>query len=74
MQPVIQRVLAALFLGFGFAGVALASAEDELRLIEEQRRAAIRNKDFATLSSMYAEDFLGVTSTGQLVRREEHPP
>ena len=42
-------------------------AEQELRALEAARTQAIRAGDRATLERLYAEDFHGVTSAGQVV-------
>lgn len=65
------RALVGFFLAISCIGTALASPEDDLRLLEEQRRQAIKEQDFATLSTIYAPEFVGVTSTGQLVSRDQ---
>lgn len=59
--------------GFAFlalvAGPAFGGTEEELRALEEKRRAAIRAKDFATLSEIYAPSFLAVAGNGQMIDR-----
>jgi ketosteroid isomerase-like protein len=50
---------------------ALAGVEDELRAIEEQRREAIRSKDFARLAQIYAPSFRAVAGNGQVIDREQ---
>jgi ketosteroid isomerase-like protein len=52
-------------------GLALAAPEDDLRILEEQRRQAIKEQDFATLGHIYAPEFIGVTGAGQVVDRAE---
>jgi ketosteroid isomerase-like protein len=48
-----------------------ASTESDLKDLEEQRREAIRTKDFATLSRIYAPGFLAVGGNGQVIDREQ---
>ena len=67
----VPCVVVGLFFVISCIGTALASPEDDLRLLEEQRRQAIKDRDFATLSNIYAPEFVGVTSTGQLVSRDQ---
>jgi ketosteroid isomerase-like protein len=50
---------------------ARAGVEDELRAIEEQRREAIRGKDFARLGQIYAPSFRAVAGNGQVIDREQ---
>lgn len=71
IHPTLARISLALLLSLCLSGPVLASPEHDLRLIEEQRQHAIRAKDFAALSNIYAPDFLGVTGTGQLLRRDD---
>jgi ketosteroid isomerase-like protein len=71
IHPALARISLALLLSLCLSGPVLASPEHDLRLIEEQRQHAIRAKDFAALSNIYAPDFLGVTGTGQLLRRDD---
>jgi ketosteroid isomerase-like protein len=54
-----------------FAGNAAhaATAEEELTALEDQRREAIRVKDFATLGRIYAPEFTAVAGNGQLIDR-----
>ncbi|HEV8688843.1 MAG TPA: nuclear transport factor 2 family protein, partial [Ideonella sp.] len=60
-----------------FAGLLLASARaeagtaDELNTLEEQRRDAIAQHDFARLASIYAPEFVAVAGNGQLIDREQ---
>jgi ketosteroid isomerase-like protein len=46
-----------------------ATAEQELIAIEDQRREAIRIKDFGTLGKIYAPEFMAVAGNGQLIDR-----
>jgi ketosteroid isomerase-like protein len=57
-------------LALGCAGAAFAGTADELQQIEEQRREAIRAKDFATLARIYAPGFVAVAGNGQFVDRD----
>lgn len=50
---------------------ALADTESELTTLEEQRREAIRAKDFASLSRIYAPTFVAVAGNGQLIDRDQ---
>jgi ketosteroid isomerase-like protein len=59
-------LLSALGPRYGFAGT-----ETELRELEEQRRDAIRLKDFEKLSQIYAASFLAVAGNGQLIDRAQ---
>ena len=52
------------------AGPARAArAEEELIAVEDQRREAIRIKDFGTLGRIYAPEFMAVAGNGQLIDR-----
>jgi ketosteroid isomerase-like protein len=52
------------------AGAArAASAEEELTALEDQRRDAIRVKDFAMLGRIYAPEFIAVAGNGELIDR-----
>ena len=46
-----------------------ASAEEELTALEDQRRDAIRVKDFAMLGRIYAPEFTAVAGNGELIDR-----
>lgn len=52
------------------ASPVLAGAEQELRAIEETRRAAIAAQDFRALSQIYAESFLAVAGNGAVIDRD----
>jgi ketosteroid isomerase-like protein len=67
----VLRAVVGLSLAIASVGVALASPEDDLLRLEEQRRQAIKAQDFATLSNIYAPEFVGVTSAGQMVSRDQ---
>lgn len=67
----VLRHVAAFMLAICCLGVAHATPEEQLRRLEEQRREAIRGQDFATLSRIYAAEFVGVTGGGQLVSRDQ---
>jgi ketosteroid isomerase-like protein len=54
-----------------FNSLALASPEGDLRRLEEQRRQAIKEQDFATLGLIYAPEFVEVTGAGQIVDRAQ---
>jgi len=70
IRAVTWRALLALLLAC--TGVpAQASVEDELRALEEQRREAIRAKDFARLAQIYAPTFRAVAGNGQVIDREQ---
>src|SRR5689334_22213625 len=43
-----------------------SSLEDQLRAADAERNAALRRGDTATLARLYADDFVMVTSSGQL--------
>ena len=45
-------------------------AEREVLELEHARNEAIRTGDRATLSRIYAEDFVGVTTTGSIIDKE----
>ena len=49
--------------------VRAASAEEELTALEDQRRDAIRVKDFAMLGRIYAPEFTAVAGNGELIDR-----
>lgn len=53
-----------------FAGTSFAAtAEEELTALEDQRREAVRVKDFATLGRIYAPEFTAVAGNGELIDR-----
>jgi ketosteroid isomerase-like protein len=67
----VQRVVVALLLWASLCTPARAGVEDELRAIEEQRREAIRAKDFVRLAQIYAPSFRAVAGNGQIIDREQ---
>jgi ketosteroid isomerase-like protein len=72
VSPILlQRALVVLLLLASVCTPARAGAEDELRAIEEQRREAIRSKDFARLAQIYAPSFRAVAGNGQVIDREQ---
>ena len=50
---------------------ARATSEDELLRIESARSEAIQRADLKTLDEIYADDFVGVAGTGQLVTKRQ---
>jgi ketosteroid isomerase-like protein len=58
---------------FTILAVITVQASDEalLRAIEQQRQAAIREQDFAALSRIYAEDFVGIPGNGSVIVRTQ---
>jgi ketosteroid isomerase-like protein len=50
---------------------AFASTADDLQAVEEQRRSAIKNKDFGILSAIYDSGFEAVAGNGQLINRAQ---
>ena len=67
-----RHALAALALAASgcLAGTCFAAtAEEELTALEDQRREAIRVKDFATLGRIYAPEFIAVAGNGELIDR-----
>ena len=48
-----------------------SKVEQELKQIEETRRAAIKQGDFKTLETIYAVDFSGIAGSGQLIDRAQ---
>lgn len=50
---------------------AAATAEEELRALEDQRQEAIRIQDFGTLGRIYAPEFIAVAANGQVVDRSQ---
>lgn len=65
------RAAIALLLSVSLVTPVRAGVEDELRAIEDQRREAIRSKDFARLAQIYAPSFRAVAGNGQLIDREQ---
>jgi ketosteroid isomerase-like protein len=65
-------LIVALILGIFVAVGARSetSPEQELKGIEQARSEAIRTGDLAALGRIYADDFHGVTTTGQAVDKE----
>jgi ketosteroid isomerase-like protein len=61
----------ALLLSITLCMSVRAGVEDELRALEDQRREAIRSKDFVRLSQIYAPSFRAVAGNGQLIDREQ---
>jgi ketosteroid isomerase-like protein len=66
-----RRAWLALLLFISLCMPARAGVEEELRAIEDQRREAIRTKDFARLSQIYAPSFRAVAGNGQVIDREQ---
>jgi ketosteroid isomerase-like protein len=50
---------------------ARPATEDELLRIESARSEAIQRADLKTLDDIYADDFVGVAGTGQLVTKQQ---
>jgi ketosteroid isomerase-like protein len=50
---------------------ARAASEDELLRVESARSEAIQRGDLKTLEEIYADDFVGVAGTGQLVTKAQ---
>jgi len=72
MGSYLTRAFCALLLAVALAPVtSWASTEDELRQIEEQRRAAIQAKDVGTLNRIYAPSFVAIAVNGQLINRAQ---
>jgi len=70
----IDRRRTAMVLGMMAAAILAgparaASAEEELTALEDQRRDAIRVKDFAMLGRIYAPEFTAVAGNGELIDR-----
>ena len=58
-------LLLGLFVAFGAHSEGLP--EEELKALEQSRSEAIHAGDMETLDRLYADDFRGVTTTGQVV-------
>ena len=64
----VLALLLGLFVAFDAHSEALP--EQELKALEQARSEAIRAGDMETLGRLYADDFRGVTTTGQPVDKE----
>lgn len=61
----VIALLLGLFVAFDARSEGLP--EQELKALEQSRSEAIRTGDMETLDRLYADDFRGVTTTGQVV-------
>lgn len=61
----VIALLLGLLVAFGARSEGLP--EQELKALEQSRNEAIRTGDMETLDRLYADDFRGVTTTGQVV-------
>lgn len=49
----------------------LQSVDQELKILEEKRRRAIKEGDMKTLDAIYANDFSGIAGSGQIIGKEQ---
>jgi ketosteroid isomerase-like protein len=66
-RALLQIGLTALLLCLSGAASGASDPALEVRRLEEQRSHAIQAGDLAFLGRIYADDFSGVTTTGQIV-------
>lgn len=73
MAPPFARVSALALLPFVARSqeAVRLTPEDELLRVESARSEAIRRNDLKTLDEIYADDFVGVAGTGQLVTKPQ---
>lgn len=70
----MRALLLALVFLAGCVSVTIRREGDllgDMRALEVERGAAIRSGDSAELTRIYAADFLGVTSNGSMISREQ---
>lgn len=72
----MKRIFGVIFLLTAFISLAQSQtkqskAEQQLRQIEETRRAAIKDGDFKTLDTIYADDFSGIVGNGQILNKQQ---
>ena len=53
------------------SAISLARVEDELREVDLQRIEALRSGDTAALGRLYADDFMMITSTGEIRTKQD---
>ena len=74
--PVVLALLLLTFIPNHFRDCAqaqnrISKAERQLRLIEEDRRKAIKDGDIQTLDRIYAHDFSAIAASGQIITKEQ---
>ena len=65
----VTAVVVALVAALAGQAATPRDIDNELRGLEERRRAAIRQGDRASLETIYADDFQGVVGNGQVIDR-----